>query len=176
MKKVLVLIFLLQICMLVCAGTDKNKSMEMENVSDVEFNNNPEAVFVNGIFVKSTVGVRMDKYIVNVSKEKCISPIKINGVTYAYKCNLTSNKVIKFVSLENIKKMYCSNVTTPCFYMINKNFILRDIDSYKIDKDFILKVETVSSTDFEGLKSVTPFTIIRIYTDVESNKKPMRIR
>ena len=124
MKKILVLIFLLQTCMLMYAGTDKNESMEIRNVSDLEFNNNPEAVFVNGIFVKSIIGVRLDKYIVNVSKEKCMSPLNINGVTYTYKCNLTSDKVIKLVSLEDIKKIYCPNVKTPCFYMINKNFIL----------------------------------------------------
>ncbi len=176
MKKISILIFLLQTCMLMYAGTDKNESMKIGNVSDLEFNSNPEAVFVNGIFVKSIIGVRLDKYIVNVSKEKCMSPLNINGVTYTYKCNLTSDKVIKFVSLENLKKIYCPNVKTPCFYMINKNFILKEIDSYKIDKDFILKVETVSSSDVEGFKNATPFTIIRIYTDIESNKNPMRIR
>ena len=175
-KKRFVLILLLQTCILVSVAADQDESMEIDNVSDIQFNNNPEAIFVNGIFVKNIIGVRMDKSIINVSKEKCVSPLKINGVTYAYKCNLISDKAIRFVSLEDIKKKYCPNVTAPCLYMINKNFIFKDVDSYKIDKDFVLRVEIVSSLDFVALKHIASFTIIRIFTDIKSNRNPMRLK
>ena len=40
-KKRFVLILLLQTCMLVSVAADQDESMEMDNVSDIQFNNNP---------------------------------------------------------------------------------------------------------------------------------------
>ena len=63
--------------------------------------------------------------------------------------NLISSQKFDLVSLEKIKKSFCPDVTGPCLYMINKFFITRDVESYKVDKNFVHKVETLPSSEIE---------------------------
>ena len=48
--------------------------------------------------------------------------------------------------------------------MINKFFITHDEDLYRIDRNFIMKVELLNSSDISALKPFPTFTIIRIFT------------
>ena len=48
---------------------------------------------------------------------------------------------------------------------------MNDLSSYKFDKDFILKVELLKSTDFEEFKHAPLFYIIRIFTKTRENLK-----
>ena len=48
--------------------------------------------------------------------------------------------------------------------MINKFFITHDEDLYRIDRNFIMKVELLNSSDISALKLFPTFSIIRIFT------------
>ena len=66
------------------------------------------------------------------------------------------------MSLEDIRKKDFPDVKGNVVYMINKFFIMKDVDLYKLDDDFIQHIELVESKDIEALKNNKPFTIIRI--------------
>ena len=74
------------------------------------------------------------------------------------------------MGLDEIKKLYCPHVHTQCLYMIDDTFLLQDLDWFRIDKDNILKVDTIPSEEIEGLAG-KEFEIIRIYTKSKENLK-----
>ena len=59
--------------------------------------------------------------------------------------------------------------------MINKFFILRDQDLYKVDKDFIYNVEVVNLKKCDVLKRGKAFNVIRIFTKTHHNWHPSHI-
>ncbi len=147
-------------------------------LSDLEFSNSREAVFLNDVFIKSAIGIDVGNHsvVTKIIKEKCNDTLVINGIRYTDKLMLFSDKNINFVSLEDVRKEFCSEVTGPCLYMINKFFIAKDVAAYKIDKDFITKVEILPSSEIELFNDQKPFTIIRIFTNTENNNYQMRIQ
>jgi len=178
MRKILLVALLFQgIVITALASSDVND--ELGRFTDVEFSNSKEAVYVNDVFIKSTIGINLGKTssITSISKLKYREPFVINGVSYTQKTFMMSDKNIEFLSLEDIRKEHCPDVKGPCLYMINKFFIANDVASYKIDKSFILRTEVLPSSEIEFFKGQTPFTIIRIFTFTESNTSfPMRIQ
>lgn len=76
---------------------------------------------------------------------------------------------IKLVTLEEIKKALLPDIKAPVVYMINKFIITRDEDLYRLDRDFIMKTETISSSEILSLRSLPPFTILRIFTWTHHN-------
>lgn len=175
MKKIL-FIFTIMCCMcLTASGQDAND--ELGRQTDLEFNQSKEAVFVNGVFIKSLIGFDVDRSEVTyIKKEECEPPLTINGVNYERTCSLTCPKTPDFVTLSDIRKVYCPKVKGKVFFMINKFFITRDAESYKLDKDYILRCETLPSSELSSLKCSEPFTIIRVFTKTKANSYSMRIR
>lgn len=182
--------------------TDKNEQLGVQ--TDLEFNQSCCAMLLNNVFIKSDIGIDLYKvekkefpfeYIkrehkpfvirgvgeagqdsIVMSKDLSLGDkIEINGESYIFVQNLISSQKFDLVSLEEIKKSFCPDVTGPCLYMINKFFITRDVESYKVDKNFVHKVETLPSSEIEFFKDKEPFTIIRIFTDTPANHYPPRI-
>ena len=177
MKRILTLAVLLQgIVIAAFASGDSNDYLG--HLSDLEFTNSKIAIFVNDVFIKSAIGIDLDtnSSVTEVIKEKCKDPLVINGFSYTDKVILRCDKNINLVSLEDVRKEFCPNVKGPCLYMINKFFIAKDVVSYKIEKNFIMKVEVLPSSEIELFKGQVPFTIIRIFTKTENNQYPMRIQ
>lgn len=153
---------------------------ELGRQTDLEFNHSNMACFVNNTFIKSMIGFKLgstEEYgVTDISIQNCNPPLVINGVTYNGKTIITCTNEPEFVTLEDIRKQYCPEVTGPVIYMINKFFITNDVESYKIDKDFIQKCEVLPSSEFELFKNQPPFTFIRIFTKTKANTYPIRIR
>jgi hypothetical protein len=63
---------------------------------------------------------------------------------------LKSNKYI-FLTLEQIKSEY-TKVKTDVIYMVNGEFIKENIDTFKLDRNYILKVEVTNSDAFYNLR------------------------
>ena len=118
--------------------------------------------------------------IVVTQKDFHKNPVRINGVDYTRFACTSFGKKVELLSLDDIRKTYFPQMgNTPCMYMVNKFFLMNDLSSYKFDKDFILKVELLKSTDFEEFKHAPLFHIIRIFTKTRENLKHhnvMRIR
>ena len=68
------------------------------------------------------------------------------------------------VTLDEVKKALYPNLKGPILFMINKFFITHDEDLYRIDRNFIMKVELLNSSDISALKLFPTFSIIRIFT------------
>ena len=68
------------------------------------------------------------------------------------------------VTLDEVKKALYPNLKEPILFMINKFFITHDEDLYRIDRNFIMKVELLNSSDISALKLFPTFSIIRIFT------------
>ena len=149
---------------------------ELGRLTDVKFNQSENAVYVNGKFIKSIIGLNIERSNddMSISKESC-SPFTINGVTYKGKTNITMAQEPEFVSLEDIRKQYCPNVSGPVVYMINKFFITNDAESYRIEKNFVKHCEILSSSEIEVLKGQRPFTIVRVFLKTKANSYPVRL-
>lgn len=175
MRKVL-FIFTIMCCMCMTAsGQDAND--ELGRQTDMEFNQSKEAVFVNGVFIKNLIGFDIDgSEVTYVKKEECESPLTINGVSYERTCSIICPKTPNFVTLADIRKAYCPNVKGKVVFMINKFFVTRDEESYKLDKDYILKCELLPSSELSTLNCSEPFTIIRVFTKTKTNMYSVRIR
>lgn len=76
---------------------------------------------------------------------------------------------VKLITLEDVRQKYCPEVEGRYLFMINKFFIMHNQELYKLDKDFIYKVELVKSKDIDALKELDEFTIIRIFTRTHHN-------
>lgn len=88
-------------------------------------------------------------------------------VRYIFRYHSTKGK-LHLVSLEDVRKEFCPRVKGKCVFMINKFFILKHQELYRLDRDFILRVETEESRLlFPDLKP--PFTIVRIFTRTHHN-------
>lgn len=73
------------------------------------------------------------------------------------------------VTLDEVKKALYPNLKEPILFMINKFFITHDEDLYRIDRNFIMKVELLNSSDIYALKLFPTFSIIRIFTWTSHN-------
>ena len=175
MKRILTLALLFQV-ILIASFASGDDNDYIGHLSDLEFNSSKTAIFVNDVFIKSEIGLDLKTSMSDITKEMCKDPLVINGFSYTDKITFHCDKNIKFVSLDEVRKEYCPNVNGSCLFMINKFFISKDVVSYKIEKNFIKKVELLASTDIEIFKGQAPFTIIRIFTNTENNQYPMRLQ
>jgi hypothetical protein len=87
----------------------------------------------------------------------------INNSRYSGQIHIRSknpNKYI-FLTLEQIKSEYTKVKKTDVIYMVNGEFIKENIDTFKLDRNYILKVEVTNSDAFYNLrKSESKFDII----------------
>ncbi len=143
-------------------------------MTDMEFNDTHTAVYVNGTFIKSTIGYKLtegDK--VNIVKDTQ-ERRTINGIEYTSFINITSPRQITWLTLDDIRRQYGLNPTGKTLYMVDKFFITEDAESYRFDKEHIADCETVKSTEIKALKHLPEFTIIRVFTRIRANSQTMQ--
>ena len=72
-------------------------------------------------------------------------------------------KKFNFLSLEQIKSEYTKVRKSDVIYMVNGEFIKEHVDTFKLDRNYILTVEVTNSNEFYNFrKSDTKFDIINI--------------
>ncbi|MBO5741897.1 MAG: hypothetical protein J6Q43_02755 [Bacteroidaceae bacterium] len=171
----------------------KELNHQLEFLTDIEFNNPKNGLWCymyENEYLGPQGAVCFDR---KDSEQKSLSyPFTIKGLgiqvttdweTQPDKYKIAENPILGFInytsktkkellSLDEIKNRYCGQVKDKdVIYMINKFFITNNVNSYKIDKDFIYKVENLPGTDFPALKGLVKpqFTIIRIFTKTRHN-------
>lgn len=105
---------------------------------------------------------------VNVTKKDTT----INGVIYRGQIYITSKipKKHDFISLEQIKSEFTKIKSNDVIYMVNGAFIKDNIETFKLDRNYILKIEVTNSEEFYNLrKSDTKFDIINILGKTKEN-------
>lgn len=186
---------------------ENNLNFYTQCMYDKDFNHQDLGYAVNGWFVKSLIGVDMDAMFadggghiqktypmkirgINGNDAETVveapandTPLVINGVEYKSLVNIVAgNYNMELVSLNDIKKELYGENDTPCVYMINRHIIFDDAESYRLDRNFVLKTEIVHSSEIEALKGMPDFDVVRIYTKTKENvayweeKNAMRIR
>lgn len=173
---------------------ESNLNLHTQCMYDSDFNHQDLGYAVNGWFVKSLIGVDMDAMFANgggyiqktypmkikgingdnaetvVEAPANDTPLVINGVEYKSLVNIVADDYnMELVSLNDIKKELYGEKDTPCVYMINKHIIFDDAESYRLDKNFVLKTEVVHSSEIEALKGMPEFDVVRIYTKTKEN-------
>ena len=130
----------------------------------------------NGLKVPFTIhgiGRNRDSLVVDMLpriKEEKGNPYMIGGRKISVFINYKSLKgKVNLLTLDEVRHTYCPNEKGPFIFMINKFFIMRQPELYKIDKDFIYRVEILHSKDFTAFKKRKNFTIIRIFTKTHHN-------
>jgi galactitol-specific phosphotransferase system IIB component len=96
----------------------------------------------------------------------------VNGVLYRGQINITSKnpKKYDFISLEQIKSEFTKIKSNDVVYIVNGTFIKDNIETFKLDRNYILKVEVTNSEEFYNLKeSNTKFDIINILGKTKEN-------
>ena len=135
-------------------------------VDDFDFNCPKNACYINDVFVKDFIGFDMGRNsgINYLSKKTLEKPITINGIEYYGKTVATCEKNIKFTTLEEVKRKYYPDVSGTVIFMIDNYFIMNDVNSYKLDEDYISKCELLPSNSFDVFKNQSVFSIIRVFT------------
>ncbi len=73
-------------------------------------------------------------------------------------------KDVEWIPLTQVAKAYGHEVKGDVLYMINDRIISRGAPGFKLQKDFILRVEVESSKDMPTLSKKNDFSIVRVYT------------
>lgn len=105
---------------------------------------------------------------VNVIKNDTI----INNHHYSGQIYVISKnpKKYNFISLDQVKSEFTKIKTNDVIYMVNGEFIKDNIETFKIDRNYILKVEVTNSNAFYNLRnSDTKFDIINILGKTKEN-------
>ncbi|MFV8323059.1 hypothetical protein [Flavobacterium sp. LS2R12] len=96
----------------------------------------------------------------------------INGVLFRGQINITSKnpKKYDFISLEQIKSEFTKIKSNDVIYMVNGTFIKDNIATFKLDRNYILKVEITNSEEFYNLREGNAkFDIINILGKTKEN-------
>lgn len=95
-----------------------------------------------------------------------IGNVKCYGMNfYTYK-----KKGCKLMSLDEYRRKYYPQLKGDVVYMINKFFIMKDVDLYKIDVHFVMSSEVMNSKYFDAIKRRRKFRIMRIFTQNVHNR------
>lgn len=160
-----------------------------EGLSDEELAASGRGYSVNGMFIGMVpVGLDRDQAgvtphtpefpftLTGVGQE----PIIVNGlpldtVVNGHRLHLTSltdyrtERNIRWVTLEELRQHCFPNLDGACVFTINKFIIPNSEGLYRIDRDFIYRVEKLSSADIEGFRDIPAFNLVRIFTRTPHN-------
>ena len=166
---------------------------DMEYMTDDQWNDWARGFVVNGNFVKNSIGIPTDLlreeknvrypvtlYNIGSRKDSLVIAedpryteegfVKVGNFPCARFTFYTSGGVsLSLLSLDEIRRKYCPEVPGTVVYMINKFFITKDADLYRVAGQYIYRVETLSSKHIESISALPEFTVIRIFTRTPHN-------
>lgn len=95
----------------------------------------------------------------------------IDGVLYYGQMYITSKnqKKYDFLTLEQIKSEFTKIKSKNVIYMINGTLIKTNIETLKLDRNYILSVEVTNSDAFYNLRTNIQFDIINILGKTKEN-------
>ena len=130
----------------------------------------------SAVFIDSNLIARNAIEYINPNEIESVNVIKkdtiINAVLFHGQLYITSknSKKYDFLTLEKIKTEFTKIKSNDVIYMVNGVFIKDNIDTFKLDRNYILEVEVTNSEAFYNLrKSDTKFDIINILGKTKEN-------
>lgn len=160
-----------------------------EGMSDEELSASRRGYSVNGMFI-GMLPVGLDRDLADVTPHTPELPFTLTGVGQVpltvnelpldtvvdgHRLRLTSltdyrtARNIRWVTLDEVRRHCFPNLQGTCVFTVNKFIIPGGDGLYRIDRDFIYRVEKLTSTDIEGFGDFPPFTLVRIFTRTPHN-------
>ncbi len=99
-----------------------------------------------------------------VAPQQYNKPLVVDGFEYDRVLRMVYPMDVEWLPLTQVAKSYGHEVKGDVLYMINDRIISRGVPGYKLQKDFILRVEVESSKDIPTLSKKQDFSIVRVYT------------
>ncbi len=128
------------------------------------------------VFIDLTLVARNAIEYIDSNEIESVNVIKkdttINGAVYHGQLYITSKNLKKydFISLDQIKSEYTKIKSNDVIYMVNGALIKNNIETFKLDRNYILEVEITNTETFYNLrKSDTKFDIINILGKTKEN-------
>ncbi len=128
------------------------------------------------VFIDSKLIARNAIEYINQNEIESVNVVKkdtiINAVLFRGQLYITSKnpKKYDFISLEQIKSEFTKIKSNDIIYMVNGVLIKDNIDTFKLDRNYILEVEVTNTEAFYNLrKSDTKFDIINILGKTKEN-------
>lgn len=119
-------------------------------------------------FLLRGIGPNNDSLLIKSYEELGDTVVGGHAFPYFHLVHFRSTEPIELVTFDELRKEYFPNVRGPVVYTINK-YIVADPTFFKLDKDFVYRLERFDSQDIEALKGFPPFTFIRVFTKVRHN-------
>ncbi len=146
--------------------------------SEDTVNHCSKAFAVNSHYVKSFIGINLDSlkrmpegaYHIDVKEAPADSFFVFNGIQYKTYVNIVSNQYQpELISLNYIKSIYAKDISADkCLFMINDVLITKDLNSFKIDKDYIHSVVVFPNRELQRIDGGTlNVYLILIYTKTD---------
>lgn len=128
------------------------------------------------VFIDSNLIARNAIEYINQNEIESVNVVKkdtiINAVLFRSQLYITSKNPEKydFLTLEKIKNKFTKIKSNDVIYMVNGAFIKDNIDTFKLDRNYIFAVEVTNSEAFYNFrKSDTKFEIINILGKTREN-------
>ena len=138
------------------AGVPSKKITELENryfAVDLhnEVNHFPYALFLNGTFVKSWVGIDTSSFTIP-QKRVNQTEVLYEGQLYEGKIDLRSDSYKpELVGLEDIHKQYAPDVPVRnCLFMVDGILLTDDLAQLRLDKAYIKQVDVLRPGDIQN--------------------------
>ncbi len=113
-------------------------------------------------FVIRDINEKHDSLVVKPQSAR--KPLVVDGIEYDRVVRIVTPVNIEWLPLTQVAKAYGHEVKGDVLYMINDRIISRGVPGYKLQKDFILRVEVESSKDIPTISKKNDFSIVRVYT------------
>ena len=160
-----------------------------EGMSDEELAASGRGYSVNGIFIGMLpVGLNRDEAgitphtpefpftLTGVGQESLVvNELPMDTIIDGHRLRLTSltdyrtERNIKWVTLDEVRQHCFPDLQGACVFTVNKFIIPGNEGLYRIDRDFIYRVEKLESADIEGFRDFPPFSLVRIFTRTPHN-------
>lgn len=128
------------------------------------------------VFIDSNLIARNAIEYINQNEIESVNVVKkdtiINAVLFRGQLYITSKnpKKYDFLTLEKIKNEFTKIKSNDVVYMVNGAFIKDNIDTFKLDRNYIFAVEVTNSEAFYNLKKGDiKFDIINILGKTKEN-------
>lgn len=170
--------------------TSKHTDMMPCIIDDRHWPDDGALCVVDGVMVKSLAGIDMkdkDAYVYKKLEDSCIVvhdinwkhdsirissiPFVVNGLEYSSLIIVKSKRPTCLLTLNDIRHEHTDEGYNDLdvVFVIDGAIIMHDIESIKIEKDYILKVDIIKSSEIESMQKHQDILFIKIYTQREQN-------
>lgn len=129
------------------------------------------AYYVDSVYIGTYLGIDVKSIdSIKVVKE----PVEIDGKWFEASYYFYYKQKTNLILLKELVEKYSKKPVTAPVYMVNGSFIKGNVSTFRIDADFVLRVDFIHSCELGYYEEALPFTIVSILTKTEENEKKIK--